>query len=313
MEMIEREKRRQEVALQLRRRALPTRKSLEDSEAKEGKPGKGSAGRGNGRKRARQPEAASSSDGPMGGGRRSKRRRKRDDKRHIPFVEEKVREVSLKELQAERRALAQEAKGLIQLDTRTGGNSTDKPTVYPIGPKPKGKEDRSRLTDEKRQLQDFTCVGQPTKGLATEDHPVMSPPGLTMPAPPAPAVAKESKRQRRMAKEPTPQISTEDFSSLGQALDIWSLIENAQGNPHLNDSIFYNEPAMQFARQGEVFRLGAHRTSNFTYANRAARGDWKQRTHFGEVVKGYSPEDEFPDALVRCRQSQYDVVEERMK
>ena len=68
---------------------------------------------------------------------------------------------------------------------------------------------------------------------------------------------------------------------------------------------------MGYARQGEMFCLGSQRTKNFTHANRVSRDEWKQSIFFGEVENGYTPEGEFYDALVRHRQSQYDVTDRR--
>ena len=59
-----------------------------------------------------------------------------------------------------------------------------------------------------------------------------------------------------------------------------------------------NMPAM-----GQMFCFGSHRTRNFTHANRAARGDWKQMIQYGEIAKC----DEFYAALVRLRQPQYEL------
>ena len=55
-------------------------------------------------------------------------------KRRVPFCETKTREVSAKELQAEKRAIEQELDA-----TRTGGTSIVGPVRFPLGPLPWGK------------------------------------------------------------------------------------------------------------------------------------------------------------------------------
>ena len=140
-------------------------------------------------------------------------------------------------MQEERRALPQEAMDLIRPDRRTGGIGGSQTIRYPIGPKPKGKGVRSNPKDKKHQQSSPPCVGQPTGegGVKMPCGPV--PPGLSIPEPPISIVAKEPKRQRQMKREPTPQIS-QDCQSLGGALDIWALIENASVTSHLGDGLF---------------------------------------------------------------------------
>ena len=82
------------------------------------------------------------------------------------------------------------------------------------------------------------------------------------------------------------------------------------GHTHtrLSDDLFFDDQAMKYACQGKLFCAEGRRARNFTYANRVARDEWEQRIHFGEIAKDYKPEGEFYDALVRRRQSQYDVT-----
>ena len=86
------------------------------------------------------------------------------------------------------------------------------------------------------------------------------------------------------------------------------MVENPDGNPEVADDIFYEEGAMRYAKQGRIFWYEAHRTRNFTFANRASRDAWSQEVYFGESPDGYTPEGEFFDLLVRERQSQYDAT-----
>ena len=66
MERIARRKLKQELAAQLRRKALPAAKGVEDQEAQPQTTWKPTQERGAGAKRARNPEASSSSAGPAG-------------------------------------------------------------------------------------------------------------------------------------------------------------------------------------------------------------------------------------------------------
>ena len=136
------------------------------------------------------------------------------------------------------------------------------------------------------------------------------PPGLSLPSPReadiielAPKAALVTQTQRYREKEPMPRISDTEYRNVGRALDVWARIENPEGNPDITDDIFYEEGPMRFAKQGRIFCLEAHRTRNFTYANRASREAWRQKVYFVEAPDGYTPEDEFFDLLVRHRQS----------
>ena len=197
--------------------------------------------------------------------------------------------MSAKEIQAEKRAIEQELR-----PTRTGGIPIVGPIRYPAGPLPWG-------AGEKSSSPNAACSsGGPTIGGL--------PPGLRLTPPPVVFENTSPKSQRHRDKEPTHRISKEEFDNVGNGSDIWARLENPIGNPHISDDIFCDECAMKYNKQGKIFCLESHRTKNPTYANRIARGAWNQRVHFGEVLAGYTPEDEFFDALVRHRQSQYDVT-----
>ena len=60
--------------------------------------------------------------------------------------------------------------------------------------------------------------------------------------------------------------------------------------------------------QGKVFWVEDRRVENFTYGRKMSRDAWQKRIHLGQVDADYAPEDEFYDAVVISRQSQYDVV-----
>ena len=126
------------------------------------------------------------------------------------------------------------------------------------------------------------------------------PPGLSLPSPReadiielAPKAALVTTTQRSREKDHEPRITDEEYRTVGRALDIWDRIENPEGNPEVTDDIFYEEGPMRFAKQGSIFCFEAHRTRNFTFANRASREAWRQKVYFGEAPDGYTPEDEF--------------------
>ena len=96
-----------------------------------------------------------------------------------------------------------------------------------------------------------------------------------------------------------------------RAMDIWALIENPAGNTTLSDNVIYDEDPVEYAKQGNLFCMESHRETNFTRAIRVSRAEWKQLEFFGEVALVYTPGCEFPDALVRNRQSQYGATERR--
>ena len=232
-------------------------------------------------------------------------------KRKRPFCEVRTREVSVKELEAEKRALDQEKRALGQelaaarqqqakssgVTKRAGGIPIVGPIRYPVGPLPWGKGSRAVAQEQARSSGDHTRGGLP--------------PGLCVAHPP---VEQVSKRQKAREKDPEPRISDKEFEGLKQAIELWSLLGNKEGVEHLNGDLLYDDDAMKYARQGKVFCAESQRAHNFAYANRMARDDWGQRLHFGETPSGYTPEDEFYDALVRYRQSQYDApIKEKKK
>ena len=125
-----------------------------------------------------------------------------------------------------------------------------------------------------------------------------------------PKGGKKGKTQRT-SKDPTPWLTDKQLSGISRALHIWAMIENPTGNSHLGDSLFYDGDAAGYARQGEMSSIDSQRTKNLTHANSVARDEWEQGIFFGEAGKEYTPEGEFYDALVRHRQSQYDVADRR--
>ena len=95
-------------------------------------------------------------------------------------------------------------------------------------------------------------------------------------------------------------------------MDIWALLGNPEGNLHINDSIFFEETSMNFAKQGKCFDWKVTGAKTPHHAGRATRDEWDRRAHYGEVGKGYTHGDYFPDAMVRLRQSHHGMsVRER--
>ena len=166
-------------------------------------------------------------------------------KRRVPFCETETREVSAKEMQAEKRAIEQELNA-----TRTGGISIVGPLKFPLGPLPWGKG-KKKMPKNPPQEAASSPRGPTLGGM---------PPGLSLPSPReadiielAPKAALATQTQRSREKDHEPRISEAEYRSFGRALDIWARIENPGGNPDITDDIFYEEGPMRFAKQGRIF------------------------------------------------------------
>ena len=128
-------------------------------------------------------------------------------KQSIPFCETKSREVSLKEMQAEKRAIEQEINA-----SRTGGISIVGPVKFPLGPLPWGKGRKKIPKNTTREA--ASSSGGPALGGR--------PPELSLPSPReadiidlAPKVELVTKTQKNREKEPVPRITDGDIGVSG--------------------------------------------------------------------------------------------------
>ena len=65
---------------------------------------------------------------------------------------------------------------------------------------------------------------------------------------------------------------------------------------------------MKYSAHGNVVLAGARLVRNFTYAHRVARGDWKQRTHFGAIEPVDTPGGDFYAFFAPSRKSQHEIT-----
>ena len=56
--------------------------------------------------------------------------------------------------------------------------------------------------------------------------------------------------------------------------------------------LIYGDDVMEYANQGKMFCVDAHRAKRYAYSNRVDREDWKQRRHFGEISANRAVQDE---------------------
>ena len=124
--------------------------------------------------------------------------------------------------------------------------------------------------------------------------------------PPHPLPMMKPKSQARRQNGPLPRIPEWEFAGVSRALDIWSRLEDPNGNPHVAEDIFFEEHATKYARHGGggLFCVESHRARDFTYANRVARAAWGEISTLEKYAHGGTTGGEFPDALVRHRQTQ---------